>query len=80
MAGMQAQIDPSMVVTAGTPASSDGATPAVTAPLTEDMVLQASQLAFDAGAEPSIILVKSADSRRFAVPFNNHNFPATLLR
>ena len=64
MAGMQAQIDPSMVVTAGTPANGD--TPATPAPLTEDMVLEASQLAFDAGAEPSIILVKSADSRRFA--------------
>ena len=58
MAGMQAQIDPSMVVKA----ADDGSI----APLTEDMVLEASQLAFDAGAEPSIILVKSADSRRFA--------------
>lgn len=58
MAGMQAQIDPSMVVKAAADSS--------TAPLTEDMVLEASQLAFDAGAEPSIILVKSVDSRRFA--------------
>lgn len=58
MAGMQAQIDPSMVVKAGTGGAK--------APLTEDLVLDAAQKAFDAGAEPSIILVKSMDSRRFA--------------
>lgn len=58
MAGMQAQIDTTMTVKA-TSSSGKG-------PLTEDLVLDASQRSFDAGAEPSIILVKSADSRRFA--------------
>lgn len=60
MAGYQAMIDPSMVVTAG------GAGASAKSPLTEDLVLDAAQRVYDAGAEASIIMIKSTDARRFA--------------
>lgn len=60
MAGAQAQIDASMTFTAG------GAGASAPAPLTEDLVLDAAQGVYDAGAHADTILIKPSDARRFA--------------
>lgn len=64
LGGAQSMIDPSMTITVGTPA--DGSTAAVTAPLTEDALLDAAQKVYEAGAHADIILIKPADARRVA--------------
>ncbi len=63
-AGVQAQIDPSMVVTAGTPA--EGSTAAVAGPLNEDLILSANELLYNSGGEATVLSVKPSDARKVA--------------
>jgi len=61
-AGVQAQIAPANIIQAPTVSDSQAAT----VPLTEDMVMAANELGYNAGAEFKIIQIKPSDAIRFA--------------